>query len=212
MTVLTTPLYVVALAGALFAAPDNGSARGLRRLRATWVAVVVVGVPTLLQFTVVPGLLVALQRNWVLIGAGQWWRTASALVVQDGAVAGALFNLVTLVLVGVVAERAFGVRSWVLLFVVAGIGAQFWGALVQPVGAGNSVAVFGLAAASEVFVLIHGRRAARVVAGVGLAAGLALLVLGDLHGGAVFLGAFVALLLICVTARRQRAAPLGHQR
>ena len=105
-----------------------------RRPIATIVALVVVGLPTLAQLTVAPSLLGDLRRDWAAIGSGQLWRLVTSLVVQDGGLLGALFNLVSLLVIGSAAEKAWGARRWVVLALGAGVGAQLWGWFVQPVG------------------------------------------------------------------------------
>ena len=64
---------------------------------------IIVGLPTLAQFTVAPGMMQDVERNWTLIGQGQVWRLLTSLVVQDGGLIGAVFNLVALALIGVAA-------------------------------------------------------------------------------------------------------------
>ncbi len=54
---------------------------------------------------IVPAVEVALRRDRTAIDHGQVWRLVTALVVQDGGVAGTVFNLAGLAAVGVLAER-----------------------------------------------------------------------------------------------------------
>jgi rhomboid protease GluP len=123
---------------------------------ATTVAMLVVGIPTVAQFTVAPWLLENLQRDWTLIGRGQLWRLLTSLVVQDGGLAGAIFNLAALAAIGVAAEQVWAAKRWTVIALAAGVGAQFWGKIVQPLGGGNSVAVFGLAASIAVLAARRG--------------------------------------------------------
>ncbi|WP_158550725.1 rhomboid family intramembrane serine protease [Geodermatophilus sp. TF02-6] len=167
---------------------------------ATLAALLVVGVPSLLQLTVAPGLLGALQRTPTELADGQLWRLVTSLVVQDGGWPGAVFNLAALAVVGATAEQVWGPRRWLVVWAGAGVGAQLWGLLVQPTGAGNSVATFGLAASVSVLALRRGRGVSRLCGSASLLAGLALLVMGDVHGGAVVLGALAGLLLTRVPA------------
>lgn len=90
-------------------------------------------------------LLEHLRRDWAAIGSGQVWWLITSLVVQDGGIAGGLFNLAALAVIGAAAEALWGVRRWVILVMATGVESQQWGWVVQPVGDGNSVAVFGLA-------------------------------------------------------------------
>ena len=171
-----------------------------RRAWATVAALLVVGVPTHKQHTKTRRLLVALERQPGELGNGQLWRLVTSLVVQDGGWAGAVFNLVELALVGVVAERVWGPGRWVAIWLLAGVGAQFWGLVVQPHGGGNSVATFGLAASLAARALLVGDGRARLAGAVSLLGGLVLLVARDVHGGGVLVCAAAGLLLI----RRER--------
>lgn len=81
----------------------------------------------------------------------QPWRVVTSLLVQDGLRTGMLFNLAALAWMGILAKTLWKPRQWLLIALGSGIGAQFWGYIVQPVGAWNSVIVFGLAAS----ILVH---------------------------------------------------------
>ena len=161
----------------------------------TAVAVLVVAVPSLVQLMVAPDLLAALERDRGAIADGQVWRLLTSLVVQDGGWAGTAFNLVSLAVVGAVAEREWLRRRWLVVALSAGVGAQAWGLLVQPVGGGSSVVVFGLAASLAMRSLLRPRSAGRRWAVVSLVGSGVLLLVGDLHGGAAAIGAVVGLLL-----------------
>jgi rhomboid protease GluP len=190
--VVTAVLYVLLYASAIRAGLGLVAQRGRSGRRipiATIAAAVVVGVPTVLQLTLVPALLDNLERDRASIAGGEAWRLLTSLVVQDGGWAGSIFNLVTLVVVGAVAERVWGAVRWTAIALVAGVAGQLWGLMVQPVGAGNSVAVFGLAAAVSVAALRHGDRGTRVAAALALLVGAVLLLTGDIHGGAATAGA-----------------------
>ena len=193
-TAVSGALYAVVLAASWVAAPHTpGDPRADRhRPVATVTALVVVGVPTLIQLALAPRLLDLLERNWAEIGSGQVWRLITSLVVQDGGLPGAAFNLVSLAVIGFAAEAVWGWRRWLLVALTAGIGAQFWGWIVQPVGGGNSVAVFGLAASLAVIGLRSGDRTRRLAGIVCLLASGYLLITGDIHGGAAALGALTA--------------------
>lgn len=162
-------------------------------------------VPSLLQLTVAPRLLGALRRDRTAIEAGQWWRLVTSLVVQDGGWSGAVFNLMALLVIGLAAERIWGTRRWLMIGLTTGIGAQFWGLVVQPVGAGNSLMTFGLAASMAVAVLrAPAAPARRILAALSLLVGLALLLASDVHGGAVALGAVLGVVVSRPGASRAR--------
>lgn len=209
--VLLAIVYLVVLCSAS-AAWQFGSARApLAAVRpwATLVTVVLVGVPSMVQLALAPGLQDAWERDAGATGDGEVWRLVTALVVQDGGWVGTIFNLAILLWIGVLAEAAWGRRRWVAIALCSGVGAQVWGWVVQPVGAGNSVLVFGLAASLLVRGLFGSAVASRVAGAVGLAAALVLLVGGDLHGGAAAIGALVAVLLLRRKPVTGRVTPRG---
>ena len=78
-----------------------------------------------------------------------------------------------------------------------GILSEIIGLAWQPIGAGNSVANFSLAASIAALCLaFHGSRGIRVMAILALGAGMILLLIKDIHGAAMLLGVLVALILI----------------
>ena len=195
--------YAVVLASSVWAAGPLERPRHRRPPLLTAGALAVIGTVSVLQLTAFPGLLGALERNRTAIADGQVTRLVTSLVVQDGGWAGTVFNLVALLVVGVTAEQLWSRRRWLLIALSAGVGAQFWGLVVQPVGAGNSVLVFGLAASLLVLALHSGPPPSRVLAVVGLLTGSVLLFRRDVHGGAVLIGAAVSLV---ITVRAHRRA------
>ncbi|MFG6195800.1 rhomboid family intramembrane serine protease [Nonomuraea sp. JJY05] len=110
----------------------------------TAVVFVITAVPSLLQFAI-PGLEPALMRDPAAISGGEWWRLGTALVVQDGGLLGTLFNLVCLAGLGYFAERAFGPARWLALYAAGAVAGEAAGYLLNDPGAGNSIAVCGLA-------------------------------------------------------------------
>jgi rhomboid protease GluP len=187
---------VVATGWASVQAPGAPPPRSTGRPWATVVALILVGIPSLIQLTAAPGLQAALARRPGELSDGQFWRLGTSLTVQDGGWPGTVFNLLYLALLGAAAERMWGHARAIVIWLVAGLGAQFWALVVQPHGAGNSVANFGLAASLAVLTLVRGRAPARWLAVVCLVAGLVLLAAHDVHGGAAVLGALTALLLL----------------
>ena len=112
-------LYSAYAAGSAFlhsrsAQPDLASKATTHSVPAvTLLLVLVVTIPTTLQFFF-PLLLVVLQRDSTRFVNGEWWRLVTPLVVQDGGMTGALFNLVSLFLVGSVAEQLWAKRDTLL--------------------------------------------------------------------------------------------------
>ncbi len=190
-------MLATALGAGLGLLATRGPRGGRRRVPvATIVALVVVGVPTLLQFTAVPSLLDALARDRERIFDGELWRLVTPIVVQDSGATGTITNLLSLALIGVVAEWIWGPARWVLIGLGSALLAELWGLLVDPVGAGNSVVVYGLAASVAVAAVVRGRGPARILAVVSLACALVLLGVGDLHGGAAVVGAVIGAILV----------------
>lgn len=160
---------------------------------ATVVALVLVSVPTMLQLSHYPSMLAALMRAAPLVEAGQWWRLGTSLVVQDGGIPGAVFNLVGLACIGVVAELMWGWKRWLTIAVTGVLIAQAVALFWQPFGAGNSIVDFSLAGAVCVYCLARCRTRPAVVLAIGsLVACSALLLLRDIHGVATLGGVIVA--------------------
>jgi len=142
-------------------------------------------------------LLGTLGRDLARLQAGEWWRAATPLVVQDGGWPGLIFNVVALVAIGALVETPF--PRWVvpIAFIVTGLVGELAAYTIMPGQgfAGNSVANLGLA----VLVLVAGLRSprvpARIAGAVGMLAGAILLVAWDLHAVGVIVGALLALVL-----------------
>ncbi|MCK2212810.1 rhomboid family intramembrane serine protease [Actinomadura sp. ATCC 31491] len=112
----------------------------------TAVVLAITAVPSLLQF-VIPGLEPAWARDPAAIAAhGQWWRLATALLVQDGGPFGTLVNLGFLAVLGHLAERALGRPRWLVLYAAGAVAGETAGYLLNQPGAGNSIALCALAA------------------------------------------------------------------
>ena len=187
---LLAALYAVVLATAFAAGIRSLPTLQQRRWPwATTVGLLIIGLPTLAQFTVAPSLLQGLERNWTLIGQGQVWRLLTSLVVQDGGIAGAIFNLVALAMIGFAAEKAWGAKRWIVIAVTGALGAQLWGKVVQPIGGGNSVMVFSLAASIAVLAVLRGAGVQRILGLISLVGAAVLLIIGDIHGAAAAIGA-----------------------
>jgi len=206
---LSIVLDIVVLA--LFA---GVTARPLWRgaLRRPWpavVAVVVVGVPSLLQFAW-PALGSALMREPdATLRHGEWWRVLTALFAQDGGIAAAVLNLLVVAIVMLAGNAVWGWWRAGLLFlgisVVLNLAALAW----QP-GGGTSFASDGLLMATSARLALDGAGTGpgavggrglaggsvlRVAAAVQLAAGVVLVAAGDAHGVALVLGFAVGALL-----------------
>jgi membrane associated rhomboid family serine protease len=99
---------------------------------------------------------------------GQWWRTLTSLLVQDSW-GGALFNLAFLLILGVLAEQVTSRQRWLAAYIGAGLAGELAGYAWQPTGAGDSVAICGLAAIVAIAAW-RGRRPVPVIAALAVAA------------------------------------------
>jgi membrane associated rhomboid family serine protease len=112
--------------------------------RATMVVFVITAALGVAQLAF-PSLLATFSRDPSKVASGEWWRLATSLVFQDGGMAGALFNLAGLLVIGFLAERALGPARWLVLYMAGAAAGQAAGMLYGTAGAGNSIAVCGLA-------------------------------------------------------------------
>lgn len=146
-----------------------------------------------------PWVLPALERNAIAIQGGEWWRIITALFFQDGGIWGGLANIIFLGIIGSIAETIWKRKEWIAIYAVAGITGEFIGLAWQPIGAGNSVAVFGLAASVCMYVFsTRARMRARIASGIGVMCACALLLQKDIHGAAFLIGAAVSILLLAL--------------
>ncbi len=191
--------------------PGQGHGRRPRWPVVTMIVVIVTTVLSVLQFPY-PQVLGALWRNPAQIAAGQWWRLVTALFVQDDAVWQIVVVLALVAAVGVLVERVYGPRQWLLLYLFCGAVGQAFGVLWLPDvnDAGASVAGAGLVGAACAWLLSpSGPRLlrVRVWAIVWLVAGIGLVVLTDMHGPPLLLGFGLGMVLLRRNGRRLPGRP-----
>ncbi|MGH3879442.1 MAG: rhomboid family intramembrane serine protease [Actinophytocola sp.] len=107
-------------------------------------AVGVAVVAAVVQYAV-PAAVPTLQRDPGGLPAGEWWRLLTPLLVQTLGWYHVVTNLVTLALVGAVAERQLGRWRWAILFAVGTVAGQVAAYAWHEPGGGYSIAVCGLA-------------------------------------------------------------------
>ena len=127
---------------------------GIQRPPVVTAVVFVITATTSVLGLLIPGMLAALQRTPQGLH-GDWWRSFTALLVQDGGVVGTLSNLAFLLVMGVVAEQVLGAWRWLVCYFGAGLVGELAGYVWQPRGAGNSVAICGLAGALTVALVVR---------------------------------------------------------
>lgn len=170
-------------------------------------ATVVVGVPSLLQFAW-PSIATSLARNPELtISHGQWWRVVTALLAQDGGLAGAVFNLLVVAGVTLLGEWIWGRWRTIVLFLLPSIilnllAVWAWHAS----GGGSSFASDGLLMSMCGLALVTpADRIAIVCSTAAILIGVALIVfLDDAHGLAILVGAALGVLFALPRIRRGR--------
>jgi hypothetical protein len=166
---------------------------------------VVIGVPSLLQFAW-PTVARSLARNpGLTINHGQWWRVLTALLAQDGGLAGAVFNLVVVAGVTLLGEWIWGRWRTIVLFLLPSIilnllAVWAWHAS----GGGSSFASDGLLMSLCGLALVTLRdRVALACSAAAVLIGVALIVfLDDAHGVAVLVGAALGVLFALPRLRR----------
>ena len=208
-------LYGVGLFGAYFAGsmlirlnaakPFGNKVLGKRRLPYLSICMVlIIAVPSILGL-IYPSVLRMLERDYSRFLSGEWWRLITSLFVQDGGAAGTVFNLVSLLFVGGVAEQYWSCKRWLLIFFGGGIISQVIAFAWQPVGAGNSVANFSLAGSIAIVCLLaHPPRTVRVSVLLSLAVDGWLLYIRNIHGAAALVGIIIAIVLMLSKHHRQR--------
>ncbi len=149
--------------------------------------------------TVYPCVLHALMRSPRIL-EGEVWRLITPLFVERGGVGEITLNLVTLALVGAVAERLWGSRRWLDIYVVGGVSGEFAGLAWKPLGAGSSVAMLALVGACAIAV-VRRRAPWPLLTLLVVATGVMLTALKNLHGPPLLVGAALA----AVFARRKAA-------
>lgn len=150
-----------------------------------------------------PALLPLFQRDAAAVGQGQVYRLFTALWFQDGWLKGGLFNLAILILIGGWAEQVWPRRIWLLLYFGIGIAVECLGLVWQPIGAGNSIAFYGLAGSLIAMVWDKGK-AGIVLMSVGQLAIWILCFRDDIHGAAALLGLIAGMALSRRTRQKRK--------
>jgi rhomboid protease GluP len=171
----------------------------------TVLVLLVTAILTGLQFGF-PGLLGKLQRTPATLSEGQYWRLITPLFINRGGWKGITLNFLSLTVVGVLAERFWGSKRWLLFFLAGGLTGELAGLAWKPYGAGSSVAVFGLIGALAVCLLFRTRSwVARVAGALMVLGALVLTARRNLHGPPLVFGAGLASAMVW----RKRGGAVG---
>ena len=154
-----------------------------------------------------------LGRDADALAAGEWWRIVTPLFVQDGGWAGLVFNLVALLLLGTLVESIFGRPTLAVAYFAAGLVSEVFAYTLLPNQgfAGNSVADLGLAGLIAIAAVAGSERSvpttslARIIGAVGLAAGVWLAVIANLHAVGYFVGVLVGAAVLLLSAGKAPA-------
>jgi rhomboid protease GluP len=166
--------------------------------RIPWLTIgvfVVTGAVTGAQFAW-PGLIPALQRQPSMIERWEVWRFVTAWLVHDGGWSQIVFNFAALASVGTMVELNLGRMAWMAAYLAGGLTGEIAGIFWQPVGAGNSVAICGLAGLLAAFQAMRSDLPMlRRFVWPGVAAALALYLVGsaNIHGLPIIAGAAVGI-------------------
>ena len=152
-----------------------------------------VGLTAVLSLLAIPfdDLRLALWRDQGALDSGELWRLVTPLLIQFDPWPSALCVLALNLVIGTAVERVYGRVRWLEIYLACGIVGQAFGYLWDPPDAGSSVAGAGLLGALCAWLVSPGSRSPlppRLMAGLGLAAGVVLLALGDMHGPPLLLG------------------------
>ena len=172
---------------------------------ALWLAVAVSSVVGLLW----PVWLAVGEREPEPVLRGQVWRLVTSMFLQDGGVAGTVFNLVTLAVTVLLVGSLVRSRTLVLGFLAAGlVGNVLTLVLLGQGGAGNSMATMGLVSAVAAYAALgpDGSRVTRVLVGVVALVALWLDLVPDQHGPALTAG-LVAGVALALLGRAQEPRP-----
>lgn len=193
----TVLLWLVILGAAMGGGPALQARRRPLRLPVATIGIAVVTLAFSVWGNLDPDVLDALRRSRDRLLDGEWWRIATPLVVQDGGWTGTVFNIVTLLVLGAIAESLLGRRVLLATYLAAGLASEVVAyTLIRDQGfAGNSVAVMGLAGLLAVIWAMTPSPRMRVPGVIGLAAGLALIATANLHGAGFAVGALAGIIL-----------------
>jgi membrane associated rhomboid family serine protease len=144
-----------------------------------------------------PDILLKFQRNTTLIHEGEWWRICTALFFQDGFIFGGVTNIIFLLMIGTVAEQIISRAAWITVYLLTGCLAELVAMYWQPIGAGNSIAYFGLASTIVLYIILKKRKGLAMYAAIiSVVSATLLLIRTDIHGAAFFIGLIISAFII----------------
>ena len=159
----------------------------------TLVLVVVIGVPSIGQYTGLPAAGDALRREPQLtLHHGEWWRVLTSLLAQDGGLFAAIYSLAVVAVVITLSTWIQGPWLTLAIFVFSSIVLNLLALGWNAVGGGTSFASDGTMLSILAMGLVLARdRVVMICAVIAIAGGILLVVLADAHGIAILLGAVI---------------------
>ena len=151
-----------------------------------------------------PDVLDLLGRDRSLL-ASEWWRLVTPLFVQDGRWWGTIFNISSLIVIGLCAESLHRRSTFLVVYFLAGLVSEVFAYTLMPHQgfAGNSVANMGVAGLCLVTLCAVRVVPARILGIIGVLDGAFLIVTGNLHGVGFAVGALSGVVAL-VRSRRTK--------
>lgn len=152
-----------------------------------------------------PGVVAALRREPAMVFRMEYWRFFSALLVHAGGVRQLVLNFLALGILDALVERVLGRKLWALSYLACGLVGEVTGIFWQPVGAGNSVALCGLAGLLAIYQMLRHGLAVPARFGfpiVVLGGGVVLTGFADLHGPPLLAGLVIGLIAFLIRPDR----------
>ena len=179
---------------------------GRFRFPTATIAVAAITLVTSVAGNVDPQVLDLFGRDRSVLLEGEWWRLVTPLFVQDGGWPGTLFNISSLIAVGLCAETLHRHSTFLVVYFLAGLTSEIVAYTVLPNQgfAGNSVANMGAAGLCLVTLCVVREITTKIFGLVGVISGVALLVTGNLHGIGFAVGALAG---VVAALRSRRTIP-----